>query len=106
MLLSRKSAFGIRVLKEHRGFLENSPSTFNQFPIRADATEECQRSAWVEKSSFFSVTINYQEHVIPRTVGNRGDNDKSVRKLQDPETLTEVRSILDLCNVFGRFVSK
>lgn len=54
---------------------------------------------------FFAETINYLNHVIrPGRLEIAKTTTKAIQELQDPTAQTEVRSFLDLCNVFRRFL--
>lgn len=98
---------GTLMLGKHCHFLGNRPRASNLPRTGIDATVKCRHNAWIKKCSLSVEKIDYLGHAIqPRKLEIAETTTKAIRELQDPKIQTEVRSFLELGNVFRRFVPK
>ena len=59
----------------------------------------------LRQCSFFAQSVDYLGHVIcPGKIEVASKNTEAVEGFKEPRTQTELRSFLDLCNVYRRFV--
>lgn len=60
----------------------------------------------LKKCNFFSPTVDYLGHVNRHgRLEVAQKNTKALKKAQYPQTQTQLRSFLGMCNVYRRFVS-
>ncbi len=65
---------------------------------------EAGRSLKLSKCEFFTKAFTYLGHkVMPGKLGVANKNCNSIRAAKFPETITQLRSFLGMCNVYRRF---
>ena len=61
----------------------------------------------IAKCKFFTTTVEYLGHIIrPGKLEVDQTNTKSLREAKPPTTRTQIRSFLDLVNVYRRFIDR
>lgn len=95
-----------RVPRQHRDLFEKRQHSHGPFTIRIDTSSDAEVTLKLKNSSSFAEKVSYLGLVKrPKRLVLSNATAAPVREVKERTTQRELRSTLDLCNVFSRLVS-